>query len=339
MLDVVRAVVCLTGLLVVAPALAQGPRPLKAIMNLNIDGSNAAFALARERGYYKAAGLEVTIDSSRGSGDAIAKVASGAYEVGYADISTLVDFWGKNPASAPKTVMLLQDRSPQVVASLRKAGIAKPQDLVGRSVGATTTDAASRMFPAFARLAGLDLDRVKRQTVDVRIRDAMLLRGDVDAVLGFDLTTVINLTSQGIKAEDVSLIYFADYGLDFYGNGIIASRALIEQSPDTVRAFVAAAARGWREAIAEPAAAVDAIAARDPLVNKAAELARLRWVIDHHLVTPRTRAGGLGVADAARLESNLRLVAEAFELGKVPAVAEIYDDRFLPPLEARRIPD
>src|SRR5262249_32020686 len=107
-------------------------------------------------------------------------------------------------------------------------------------------------FPPFAHLAGLHLGRIQVRRVSPQRRDTMLLTKQVDAVTGFDSTVLFNLKANGVAIEDATVIYYADNGLDVYGNAFLANPAILQTKPDAVRAFVRAAARGWRDAIADP---------------------------------------------------------------------------------------
>ena len=77
----------------------------------------------------------------------------------------------------------------------------------------------------------VDLKAVNRMTIDVKIRDTMLIKGEVDAVVGFDYTSIFNLIEAGLKLEDITLLYFADFGFDFWGNSLIVNPAVLESNP------------------------------------------------------------------------------------------------------------
>jgi NitT/TauT family transport system substrate-binding protein len=316
---------------------AQEPANIRISLDYRLYGPNAAFWYAQTSGIFRAAGINATVDNSSGSGDAVARVASGAYDAGYADIGTLTEFWSKNPEVAPILVLPILDRAAQSIVSLKKANITQLGNLVGRKVGTGKADATSRMFPVLLKVNQIPLDSVIRVTVDQQLRDSMLLRGDVDAVIGFDSTTLFNLIPLGVRPEDTNVIYFADNGFDFYGNGFLVSRALVNKNPAMVRTLTDAIARAWVATIEDPAKAVEAVGKRDALTDVVHETNRLRWIIGRNIITPATRQGGLGTIDVSRFMSGLKLIAEGFELSRIPTVADIYDDRFLPPLEHRRI--
>jgi NitT/TauT family transport system substrate-binding protein len=96
-------------------------------------------------------------------------------------------------------------------------------------------------------------------------------------------------------------------------------------------------ARGWTASIRDPAAAIAAVVKTDPLTPAELELQRFKYVIDRHVATPVTRARGLGAYDEAKLKNTIKVIAEGFELPRVPEPGEIYDGRFLPPLEDRKL--
>lgn len=335
----VRSGLCVLGLLwaCTASACAESLTKVGLVLNFAADGGSAGFYHALERGYFRELGLDVTIEPSKGSADAITRTASQASDMGVGDISTLVEFASRRPEIAPKAVFILYNRSPQAVISLKASGIAKLTDLYGRILGQGPADAASRMFPALAHKAGLDLGRIEMRQFSPQLRDSMLLTKQVDAVTGFDFTVVLNLKANGVAPDEVAIIYYADHGLDVYGNAILASPAFLAANPGAVKAFVRAAARGWRDAIADPKAAVEFLGTHNNLARLDIEAERLAWLASHEIVTPATRKDGIGAHDRDRLAANISQVASAFGLARVPTLSEIYDERFLPSREERML--
>lgn len=319
-----------------APATAQ--TPLKVSLNAPFDGSNAAFFLADRKGYYKAENLAVALDASGGSGEVVTRIGSGVYDLGFGDINVLMDFDAKNPANAGKAVYMLYYRSPLSAATLARSGINKPADLVGRTVGAALTDGAYRLFPAYEALAGIKPDTIKWQFGDLRLRETLLQQGGVDAILGFDSTMYFNLVREGVAPKDIKFLYFSDVGLNLYGNALIASKRILASNPTAVRAFVKATARGWRDAIADPPAAIAALKARDPLTDEKLELEKLHWLISNQLVTDESKADGLGGVRPERLAASLQTVGKAFGLPKTPEPSDVFTAEFLPDASIRKLP-
>jgi NitT/TauT family transport system substrate-binding protein len=322
--------------------MSAGPAAAETALRFSLDfimfGPNSPFVYADEKGYFKEAGLSVRIDPSSGSGDAINRLASGAYDIGYADVSTLIEFAAKNPSSAPKIVLFIQDRTPSTILYRKQTGIAKPKDLEGHSLGSGATDAGSRMFATFARLNGVDASHVNRQIVDFRLRDGLFAQGQFDAIIAY-ADSMLNVRNLGLDVAQMARLDYADWGLNFYGNAMIASRALIESNPDAVRGAVLAAAKAWRDAARDQRPIIDALVKRNNLSKLEVDLERLTFIISNQVVSPFTRANGIGAMDAKRLDDNLRLVGEGFGLASVPSRTDIFDDRFLPPTDARKFAD
>ncbi len=334
-----RTLFAAAGGILAAPGLlrAQAPERIRVILNFRQDGGTAGYLLALSRGYFREVGLEVTIDGSGGSGDAVTRTASGAYQIGTADLSTLVEFYTRNAQSAPVFVAALHDISPQAVISLAHSNIAKPQDLVGKRIGQGAADATSRMFPAFCHLNGISIDAMTRQQVTPALRDQMLLTRQVDAVTGFDQTVFFNLKANGVDPNTIRMMRYADFGMDLPGNGVIVGRSFLAEKPEAVRRFLAASTRCWHEVLADPNKAAAELKRQFPLLEEGIEAERIAFIRDNLIVTPRTRANGLGWLAADRVAQSITMVKEGFSLDSAPTVEQIFDGRFLPGAEERRL--
>ena len=329
------AIAAALALAPLAPSLAQ---EFKVTLNAPYDGSNAAFFLAEEKGYYAAEGLKLTMDPSNGSGEVATRIGSGTYEFGFGDINVLMEFNAKNPDNAGKAVYMLYYRSPLSVASLAKARISRASDLNGKKLGGALTDGAYKLFPAYSALANVKADSIQWSYGDLRLRETMLLRDSVDGILGFDSTMYFNLVRQGIAPSDIKFLYYSDAGLNIYGNALIASKKMLESNPKAVKGFVAATAKGWRDAIANPAQAVAALKKKSSLIDEKLETAKLEWLIANQLITDESKADGLGGIRDQRLASSLETVSKAFGLPKIVTPKEVWTAEFLPPAEIRKLP-
>src|SRR5258708_20271788 len=145
---------------------AAAQTKVKFSLEFGVEGLEARFSLARERGYYAAEGVNVTaIDVGRGSGDTVGRVASGTYDIGFGDINSLIEFNAKNPEKEIPAVMMVYDRAPLSIVALKKSGITKPADLVGKKAAAPSFDASYRMFDMFAKINGFDPKSVNWSTL------------------------------------------------------------------------------------------------------------------------------------------------------------------------------
>ena len=300
-------------------------------------GGQAPFALAEQAGMFKAEGLEVVLDRGNGSADTVTRIAGGSYDVGFGDLSPMVKFNAEQPDKALLAVLVLYDRSPLSALALAKSGIKAPKDLEGKTIASPETDAGRVLFPAFAKANAVDLATIKWQTVTPQLREAMLVKGEADAITGFITSGFFNLTALGAKPEDIVVMRYADYGVDLYGNGIYVKPAFAASNPDAVKAVVRAAIKAHQAALKDPAAAIQAMKKRDALVDEPLELKRLQLINDQLITTAATREHGIGAVDPARLSRMIDIVAQTYGV-KPPPADQVYTDRFVPPKAERLLP-
>jgi NitT/TauT family transport system substrate-binding protein len=170
------------------------------------------------------------------------------------------------------------------------------------------------------------------------LRDSMFAQGNFDAIIAY-ADSMLNVRTLGLDLSEVGRLDYADWGLNFYGNAMIASRQIIDSNPEAVRGAVQAVAKAWRDAARDQRPVIDALVKRNNLAKREVDLERLQFIIKNQVVSPFTQANGIGAVDQKKLDENLKLVAEGFNLASVPSLADIFDDRFLPPIGARKFAD
>ncbi len=291
---------------------ASAQTPIKFQLDWRFEGPSALFLHPAAKGYFKEAGLDVTIDSGNGSGGTVTRVASGTYDMGFADMAALMEFHANNPdaPNKPVAVMMVYNNTPAAVLALKKSGIQKASDLNGKKLGAPVFDAGRKAFPIFEKAN--NVSGVQWTAMDPPLRETMLVRGDIDAITGFSFTSLLNLEARGVKAEDVVIMPYSEYGVRLYGNAIIASPKLIAENPAAVKAFLTAFAKGAKEVMASPATGIESVKARDGIINVGLETRRLQLAIDSVVASPDARREGFGRVDPARLSLMASQVSDAF---------------------------
>ncbi len=318
------------ALAVTAMGFAHAATPIKFQLDWRFEGPSALFLVPTAKGYFKDAGLDVTVDSGNGSGGAVTRVASGTYDMGFADLAALMEFHANNPdaPNKPVAVMMVYNNTPASVMALKKSGIKTAADLAGKKLGAPVFDAGRRAFPIFAKVNGIE--NVTWTAMDPPLRETMLVRGDVDAITGFTFTSLLNIEARGVPAADVTVLAYPDNGVKLYGNAIIASPKLIKENPEAIKAFLAAFAKGAKDVVADPAQAIEAVKARDGIINTALETRRLQLAIDTVINSPSAREEGFGQLKAPRLALMASQVSDAFNTKSRVKAADVWNGSFLP---------
>ena len=312
------------------PAAHAQSTPIKFQLDWRFEGPAALFLQPAAKGYFKAVGLDVTVDAGNGSGGAVQRVASGTYDMGFADLAAVMEFHANNPdaQNKPVAVMMVYNNTPASVMALKKSGINTPADLAGKKLGAPVFDAGRRAFPIFQKAN--KVGNVQWTAMDPPLRETMLVRGDVDAITGFTFTSLLNLEARGVKTADVVVLPYADFGVKLYGNVIIASPKLIKENPAAIKAFLSAFTKGAKEVIANPAAAIEHVRARDGIVNVALETRRLQLAIDTVVNSADARAEGFGQAKPGRLSLMASQVSDAFNTKTRVNADDVWNGSFLP---------
>jgi len=309
---------------------AMADTTVKLALDWNFEGPAAPYLVPLDDGTYAKSGLSVEVSPGQGSLDAIPKVATGAYEFGFADINSLVKFIDQNPGAPVIMVMMTYDKPPFAVIGRKSLGVTEPKDLEGKVLGAPPPDGAWAQFKPFAAANAIDMDKIKVEPVGFPTREPMLAEGKVAAVTGYNYSSVLNAERLGVPAEDLSVILMADHGLDLYGNGIIVNTAFAEAHPEEVRAFLAAVAHGWQAAKTDGTAATKSVLKRNPAGDLALETRRLGMVVEANVATPYVMEHGMGHVDAARFDRALAQLATTYTFKAAPDASKYFTDAYLP---------
>lgn len=319
-----------------SPASAQFD--LKFALDWKFEGPAAPYFVALDKGYYKAEGLNVTIDTGPGSVAGITRIAAGTYPIGFFDINSLVRFRDQNPDKDVKAVLMVYDKPPFAIVSLAKSKINSPKDLEGKVLGAPPPDGAFAQWKAFVKENKIDDAKVKIEAVGFPVREPMLADGKVDAITGFSFSSYFNLLTKGIKEEDVKVMLMADHGLVLYGNAIMVNPDFAKKNPKVVAGFVRATIKGIIDTYKDPEAAIKSVMKRNETADEKIELARLKMSLRDNFITPWVKANGVGGIDEERMAKAVEQIAVTYEFKNAkPKPADIFNSQFLPPASERKL--
>jgi len=330
-------VICAAAGILVATAVntAAAQTSIKFSLDFKFEGPSAPFLIGIDKGYYQAEGLDVTIDTAAGSIEPIMRVASGAYDMGFGDINTLIKFRDQNPNMPIKAVFMVYNRAPFSIIARKSRGVTIPKDLEGKKLGAPAADGAFAQWKIFAQANGIDASKVAVENMGFPIREPMLAAGQVDAITGFSFSSYINLKDRGVPLDDIVMLLMADYGVDLYGNAIVVNPKFATEHPDAVKGFLRAFLKALKSTVKDPSAAVESVIKRNDAAKKDVELERLNMALHDNILTPEARADGLGAVDAARLDKAIDQIALTYEFKAKPKGADIFDSSSLPPAADR----
>ncbi|MFK7861214.1 MAG: ABC transporter substrate-binding protein [Granulosicoccus sp.] len=331
-----RIIILIASLLIISIAKADNTA-INFINDWKWEGQAAPLLMALDKGYFADEALDVTLDKGTGSVNAIPKVASGEYDLGSADINSLVKWRMENPEMDMKAIYIIYNVAPFAVLGRPSLGVTGPLDLEGHKLGAPAADGAFAHWPEFVVVNGILEDEVTVQDVGFPVRESMLADGEVDAITGFSFTSYITLQQKGVPEDDISLMLMSDFGLDLYGNAIIVNPDFAQKNPGAVRAFLRATVRGYQETIANPAAAVEHVISRADDVEPEVELRRLVMAIGHHIVTDEVRNLGLGDVIDSRLDKSITQLGNLYGFENIPSSSDVFDDSYLPAAATRQI--
>jgi len=280
-------------------ASAQAQTKVRVTLDWVPQSTHGPTFIAQYEGYFKAEGLDVTIAPGKGSADAVRKLVAGTHDIGWPDINALIEFNSKNPGKAIKT--------------------------------------SYKLFPAFAAAIGIDANAVKKKNMNPRLREPMLIRGDVDSISGHVFSTLLAVKAAGLKESDVDCFLYGNHGMESYANGIAVSPAFAKKHPEAVKGFIRATYKAARDMVLRPKMALAAVKKFQPLVQNAVEADRLRIALDCCILTPNVKKNGYGSVDMGRLQRSINQAASAYGLKTIPKAEDMFDPSFLPPKAQRFI--
>ncbi len=330
-----RLLAATLAMMAASPAAAQ--TSIKFSLDGRLEGLAATFFLPQDRGYFRTQGLNVTVDEATTALEPITRVASGAYEMGLADINTLIKYRDQHPSPAVRAVFMLYNKPPFAIVARRSRGITEPKELEGKKLGAPPAGITFGEWPLFAKLNHIDAAKVTIETIGIPVRAPMLAAGQIDAALGYSFRLYVDLKDRGVPVDDIVLMPMADYGLKLYGNAIIINPKFAAEKPEAVKGFLQAFLHGLKDIVRRPTEAVDTLMRRDDAVKREVELERLRMAIRDNIVTPEVKANGYGTIDPARLTASIDQIGLVYTFKAKPKAEDIFDASFLPPAHERRV--
>ena len=307
---------------------ASAQEKFKLALNWFPVGDHAAYWVALEKGYFADEGLDVTLENSKGSGDSIAKVDTGAADAGLADSAVVIA--SRARGTTVKVVGMVFDKTPLNVFSSKENPVTSPKDLEGKTIGAPPGDGQRQMWPAFAKANNIDESKVTWVNIEPTAKIAALAEKRVDTVA--DYTTGLPLYEKPMGEGNVVMMPWADHGFDMYSMAILASEKTMTERPEVLKAFLKAAYMGWRDVLADPDEAMAIFKKRVPEIDEVAIAANMKLGIEL-LKTDNYRQNGIGWIDETKMCTSVDLVNTYMGLPEAVECADTFTTEFLTKVE------
>ncbi len=309
------------------PNVPSGPAlKWKFVTDFGFNGRHAPYFTALDKGFFKEMGFDVEIVKGAGSQDAIKQVGAGNAQVGFADAATLVSIRA-NENVPVKELAMVYSKPPQALYCLAESGMKTPKDLEGKKLSDAASSGVPKIFPAYAKAAGIDVSKVTWVFADSTALPSLLISKQVDCVSQFTVGEALLKKAAGGR-ELVRFAFGEAPGMDFYSNGIIASDSLIQSQPDALKRFVYAVIAGMRYSFEHPDEAAAIMNKAHPEVDT--DVAKAETLAVQELaLTPETVTAGLGHIDPARMQKTIDIITPALELKRKVTVDEVYAPGFV----------
>jgi NitT/TauT family transport system substrate-binding protein len=312
-------------------------KSVKIMMDWIIQGTHAPYFLAQQKGYFKDAGVIVdSLDAGKGATNVAVSVAGGAYQFGWVDMPSMVRFNAMNPFSPLLAVYISFDDSPLAVVTRKDAGIRKPADLDGKKIAGGPGTAVHDTVSILLKAAKAENVKIEWINVQPQLFGPMLKRGEVVGTGGFTNSNIPAALELGMTMDDLSVLKYSEFGANMYGLALVTTKKFADMNPETVKGVVAALNRGTKDTIADPDAGLAVLKARDPMMKLDIEKVRLGLALEL-TKTAAVVKNGLSVVDPMKLQFTIDAICEAYSLATKPAPADVYTEKFLPPLAERML--
>ncbi|MFI5492595.1 ABC transporter substrate-binding protein [Actinoplanes sp. NPDC051859] len=235
---------------------ASGSQALEKVTYLTSFGTfgrDSYAYVAKEKGYFKAAGFDVDIKPGNGSGENVKAIVGGQAQFTPIDLTGGLLAAG-GASGAPKisgftAVAAIQQRTMAAIMSLEGYGINSPKDLEGKTLADTPGSVVRNLFPTYAKLANVDATKVTFVNGTAQTLFGTLAQHKADGIGQF---VVGKPTIEGIAKKTAVLLPYSDYLQDLYGNVLITSSQYAKDNPEKVKKFTEALLKGLQDSITNP---------------------------------------------------------------------------------------
>jgi NitT/TauT family transport system substrate-binding protein len=279
--------------------------------------------LALKNGYYQQEGIDLTVLRGSGSSDSDKKIDLHLADVGISDAPTVLTAISKG--ANLRMVAVVYDKAGNNAFFRKSADIKEPKDLIGKKIAVPPADSHRMLWPAFAKINGIDPEKVTLVNVKPEGKQAIVAGNQVDAA--FDLYTSFAIWEKVLGKDEVGHLLWADFGLPIYGHTYFVNNDMIAKNPKLIERFLRATHKGWRDAQADPAASIDAMVEQVPGLDRDTLLATMPQILDL-CVTERSRKHGLGWIEPGLMQKTMDITFANNKPEKALKVEDVFTNDY-----------
>ncbi len=312
--------------MVLGAGVAQAQDKVSFRLDWQIYGTHAPFFLAKEKGYYAAEKLDVTLNEGQGAATVAKLLAEGADPIGFLDFGTMIK--GTAQGLPLKAVFGINMNSPMIIISHADNPIKTAKDLEGKIIAMSPAESTAQIFPALLAAAGVEANKVSVINPAVGAKNALFLQKRADGITGYVNVQVAQVEAQGAKTH---YFFYSEYGVNTMANGIVANADWLAKNPDVAKRFLRATAKGWADAKKDPASAIAAVLKAYPqLEGQKAVLARQLDLTFQTLETPATKGKPAGWMAKSDWEKTQEILVKYGGLKDPKPIDQIFTNDFVP---------
>jgi len=321
------------GLPLAAPAISQGATKVSFTTSWIPEGPNLFAYIARDKGFWKKAGLDVSVARGSGSGAAAQAVSAGTFDFGMAATPTvIVQVAKKLPITC---IGQINYDALMGIGLLADSPIRKPKDLEGKKFAATTKSGEFPFLPAFAANAGVDLSKVEILQVDPNVRQRLLIEKQVSAISAFAPSVVPGYIANGFSPK---IILFSKFNLPLYGNALFTQQALLEKEPELCGAIASGLNEATKFVLLKPEQSLDIFFKANPEMELAKDArAQTKLALDffrYSVVHEAAKKNAIGYAPPDDYKTMTDLVMKYVAPdGKRPDLDKAVSNKFAGPVK------
>jgi NitT/TauT family transport system substrate-binding protein len=291
-------------------------------LNFKPAAPHVVYYLAKEKGWFQEAGINLQITPGTGSTDSVKLTAAGQFDLAESAASSLIV--GRAQDIPVKAAAMIYQQSPTMLMVLESSGIKTLKDLIGKRIGVRYQGAVYPEYVALLKKNGIDKSQVKE--IQIGIGETPLFVGQVDALSNYVQEAPRFEKQFGKK---LNIIRFTDYGVNFYGTAIITSESTAQKKPELIKKFVSTVARTWKYVETHQEEAVNALVKAVPeLGDKAALVTELK-IFMPLMKSAVTDKNGWGYMVKERWETDINFFFDQEVIKKKVDVDSCYTNAFI----------